>query len=82
MKERPRWSGSRPASSVSSCGQPRLMYGLGKSKVPAVDSVRDLGVVVDSGSMFAHLNSICKTASHSLWRIGKFRKLSDQTSTE
>ena len=52
--------------------------------VSAVDSVRDLGVVVvdSSGTMKAHINSVCKAASHSLWRIGKLRNLLDQSSTE
>ena len=56
---------------------------IGDVRVSAVDSVRDLGVVVDSsGTMNAHINSVCKAASHSLWRIGKLRNLLDQSSTE
>ena len=52
-------------------------------KVSAVCFVRDLGVMMDStGIMNIHINNVCKAAAHSLWRIGKLRKLLDQYATE
>ncbi len=49
----------------------------------ASDTVRDLGVVLDSsGTMNAHISNVCRVASHSLWRIGRLRKFLDQSNTE
>ena len=51
--------------------------------IPASNTVRDLGVILDlAGTMNAHISRVCKVASHSLWRIGKLRKYFDQSSTE
>ena len=56
---------------------------IGETRVSAVDSVRDLGVMLDSaGTMNAQIKTVCKAASCSLWRIGKIRKLLDQDSAE
>ena len=47
------------------------------------DTVRNLGVIFDSaGTMNSHITNVCKTASYSLWRIGKLRRLLDQSSIE
>ena len=35
-----------------------------------------------SGTMDAHIASVCKKASYSLWRIGKLRHILDQSTTE
>ena len=56
---------------------------VGDVNIPASNTVRDLGVIVDSaGTMNAHISSVCKVASHSLWRIGKLRKYLDHSSRE
>ena len=56
---------------------------VGDVNIPASNTVRDLGAIVDSaGTMNAHISSVCEVASHSLWRIGKLRKYFDQSSTE
>ena len=56
---------------------------VGGFSIKPSSSVRDLGVMVDSaGTMDCHLRSVCSTASHSLWKIGKIRKFLDRNSTE
>ena len=48
---------------------------IGDVRIMASDTVRDLGVVLDSsGTMNAHISNVCRVASHSLWRIGRLRK--------
>ena len=56
---------------------------VGAVNVVPVDTVRDLGVLIDSaGLMDNYLKSVCGKAAQALWRIGKIRHLLDQKSTE
>ncbi|KAK6186723.1 hypothetical protein SNE40_006003 [Patella caerulea] len=56
---------------------------IGDVLVTAANSVRNLGVMMDStGTMDTYITSLCKAASHSLWKIGRIRKFLDQANTE
>ena len=56
---------------------------VGSVCISTSDTVRNLGVIFDSaGTMNSHITNVCKTASYSLWRIGKLRRLLDQSSIE
>ena len=56
---------------------------IGDSDVDTASSARNLGVVIDSNmTMSKQINSICKSASFALYKIGKLRKYLDQSSTE
>lgn len=56
---------------------------VGDTTIHPSTSVRDLGVIFDEhGTLQAHVASLCRSASHALWRIGKIRKLLDLQMTE
>lgn len=56
---------------------------IGGERVSATDSVRSLGVTLNStGTMDMHITTICRSASYALWRIGRIRKLLDQPAAE
>ena len=56
---------------------------VGNSQVTPSTSVRNLGVIFDpAASMSSQVANICKTASYSLYRIGKVRKYIDNTTCE
>ena len=56
---------------------------VGITHVKPVSVVRNLGVQFDDlSTMSNHVSKICQSASYSLYRIGKIRKLLDRSSTE
>ena len=56
---------------------------VGNSAVRLASSAKNLGVIFDdSVTMSDHVSSICKSASYSLYKIGKLRRFLDQASTE
>ena len=74
----------RFSSKFSNGGRPRTCnIQVGEISINSSPVVRSLGVSLDqSASMSPHVNSICKSASFALWKIGKIRKLLDSHSTE
>ena len=64
-------------------GEKLVSLGVGGLDITPSESVRNLGVFFDNdGGMSSHINHVCKTAYHSLFRIGKIRSLLSQSSTE
>ena len=62
---------------------PRSVYGWVMFRFILRPKVRDLGVFLDpAASMEHHVTSLCKSASFALWKIGKVRKILDESSTE
>ena len=58
-------------------------FKVGEVTVKTTSIVRNLGVIFDhNGTMSQQVSQICKSASHSLWRIGKIRHLLDNKSAE
>ena len=50
---------------------------IGDTTVSPSDEVRDLGVLLDSClSMSGHINSVCRSASFAIRKIGKIRRIS------
>lgn len=53
------------------------------TKIKTTTEVRDLGVMLDNNlTMASQVNSVCKSASFALRRIGTVRKFLDQTNSE
>ncbi|KAK6191161.1 hypothetical protein SNE40_002900 [Patella caerulea] len=72
-----------PKSKNTSRDSSNCSVRIGDAIVTAVNSVRNLGITMDSsGTMDTHITNVCKSASHSLWRIGKLRKFLNQSNTE
>ena len=58
-------------------------FSLEDSTIPTSQSVRDLGVIVDKHLNFQqHIKNSCRSAAWGICKIGKIRKLLDQSSTE
>ena len=56
---------------------------VGNSFVKCRSSVRDLGVYLDNeATMTRQVSEICKSASYSLWKIGRIRQYLDKKSAE
>ena len=62
---------------------PRSDVYIGGVSISPKESVRNLGVIMDSsGTMSDYVAKVCKSASFSLWKIGRIRNLLDQSTTE
>ena len=73
------WFSSKFKKEGVSAGSVRV----GDTTIHPSASVRDLGVMFDErGTLETHVASMCRSASHALWRIGKIRKLLDLQMTE
>ena len=56
---------------------------VGVTHVKTSESVRDLGAHFDDfTSMSVHVSNVCRTASYSLYRIGRIRRFLDRSRTE
>jgi hypothetical protein len=69
---------SRFSKSVSD-----IHINIGNDTITPSDAVRDLGVILDSNlTMTSHVNSVCRSASYAIYRIGKLRRYLDAANTE
>ncbi|KAK6172687.1 hypothetical protein SNE40_016298 [Patella caerulea] len=73
------WFSSKYKRDTGASGDVRM----GDITVHPSETVRDLGVMIDSGgTLETHVTSLCRSESHALWRIGKLRKILDLQTTE
>ena len=56
---------------------------INESQIEPVSRARNLGVILQNNlSMDTHINNICRSASHALYKIGQIRRYLDQPTTE
>ncbi len=69
---------SRFSKSVSN-----IRINIGDTSIAPSETVRDLGITLDSNlTMTSHVNSVCRSASYAIHRIGKLRRYLDAGNTE